>query len=155
VKANPGLVQEIVRDGHTLCNHTWRHDQQLGTRSTDEIRTDLQRTNDEIRRAVPNAVIKYWRHPAGNFTSNSISVARDMGMIPLSWNLDTRDWDTAGHKPGADLTNHVVSMVKENCAPGAIVLSHDGGGDRSSTEAAYRTLLPYLKQQFTLVAMPV
>ena len=38
---------------------------------------------------------------------------------------------------------------------GSIVLSHDGGGNRSQTVAAYRTLIPSLKARLTLIALPV
>ena len=32
VEQFPQLVRDIVADGHTLCNHTWKHDTTLGTR---------------------------------------------------------------------------------------------------------------------------
>ena len=54
---HPDLVQAIVADGHTLCNHSWHHDVGLGTRSADAIRADLIRTNAAIRAAVPDAPI--------------------------------------------------------------------------------------------------
>ena len=38
---------------------------------------------------------------------------------------------------------------------GSIVLMHDGGGDRSQTVQALRTILPNLQSRFTLVPMPV
>jgi peptidoglycan/xylan/chitin deacetylase (PgdA/CDA1 family) len=154
VAANPGLVQQIVREGHTLCNHTWRHDLHLGTRSPDQIRADLQRTNDEIHRAVPGATIRYFRHPGGNFTPAAIAVAHDLGMTSLGWNVDPSDWDGARHAYGAPMINHVIAVVRHTVRPGSIVLSHDGGGDRGSTVAAYRTLLPYLKARYRLVALP-
>ncbi len=154
VKANPGLLQAIVRDGHTLCNHTWQHDTALGRRSADMIRADLQRTNDEIHKAAPGVPVRYFRHPAGNFTPTAVQVARELGMTSLGWNVDPRDWDTKTYQPGTPLTNQIVSVIQQNCAPGAIVLSHDGGGDRSSTVAAYRTLLPYLLDRYPLIALP-
>ena len=38
VQEYPQYVQEIVKDGHTLCNHTWKHDESLGKKSADVIR---------------------------------------------------------------------------------------------------------------------
>src|SRR5262249_36309051 len=88
VVAHPDLGQEIVRDGHTLCNHTWHHDEHLGNKSADVIRADLQRTSDAIHAIVPDAPIPYFRHPAGNFTPSSNAVARELNMIPLGWDVD-------------------------------------------------------------------
>jgi peptidoglycan/xylan/chitin deacetylase (PgdA/CDA1 family) len=153
VRAHPDLVQAIVRDGHTLCNHTWIHDLSLGRRSAEQIRSDLQRTNDEIHNAVPGAPIKYFRHPGGNFTPLAVKIAADMGMKSIGWSVDPRDWETAVRR-GPAMTGHIVSVVERYTTPGAIVLSHDGGGDRHATMDAYRTLLPWLVGRFTLVALP-
>lgn len=153
VQEFPQYVQEIVKDGHTLCNHTWKHDDKLGRKSADTIRADLQRTNDEIRKAVPDAQIKYFRHPGGNFTPSAVQIAADLGMVSLGWTVDPSDWNTKKW-PGDQMTQHIITCVRNNTKPGGVILSHDGGGDRSATLAAYKTLLPELKQQFTLVAMP-
>ncbi len=153
VEEFPQYVQEIVKDGHTLCNHTWKHDDKLGKKSADTIRADLQRTNDEIRKAVPDAQIKYFRHPGGNFTPAAVQIAGELGMASLGWTVDPSDWNTKKW-PGTQMTQHIITCVRNDTKPGGVILSHDGGGDRSATLAAYKTLLPELKQQFTLVAMP-
>jgi peptidoglycan/xylan/chitin deacetylase (PgdA/CDA1 family) len=155
-RERPDLVQAIVRDGHTLCNHTWLHDLDLGQRSAEVIRSDLQRTNDEIHKAVPGMPIKYFRHPGGNWTPAAVQVAQELGMTSIDWDTDPLDWNTAAYSAGAMMINHIVETVKQGVQPGSIVLSHDGGGDRTSTVAAYEALLPYLIQErhLRLVALP-
>jgi peptidoglycan-N-acetylglucosamine deacetylase len=155
VRRRPDLVQAIVRDGHTLCNHTWQHDLRLGRRSPDEIRSDLQRTNDEIHKAVPGVPIKYFRHPGGMWTPAAVAVAQQLGMTSIGWDTDPFDWNLARYAPGPVMTNHVIATVQQNVRPGSIVLSHDGGGDRSSTVAAYRVLLPYLLYERHLRLIPL
>ena len=154
VQEYPQYVQEIVKDGHTLCNHTWKHDEALGKKSPDVIRADLQKTNDEIHKAVPDAQIRYFRHPGGNFTPAAVQVAADLGMASLGWNVDPSDWNVKKWS-GDQMTKHIITNVRNNTKPGAIVLSHDAGGDRGATMNAYKTLLPELKNKFTLIAMPV
>lgn len=154
VKAHPDLVRQIVADGHTLCNHTWSHDEHLGNKSADAIRADLQKTNDAINAAVPNAPIVYFRHPGGNFTATAVEVCKSMGMQPIGWTVDPRDWDVPNHKGNPTFTAKIEQTIRANTHAGSIVLSHDGGGDRSSTLAAYGDLLPELQSKFTLVALP-
>lgn len=154
VKDHHDLVQQIVAAGHTLCNHSWKHDEHLGDKSPDAIRQDLQMTNDEIHRAVPDAPIKYFRHPAGNFTPAAVQVAQSLGMTPLGWNADPRDWDLKANKPGAQFTAKIANYVRTHVHAGTIVLSHDSGGDRTSTIAAYKQVIPALKQNYTLTALP-
>jgi peptidoglycan-N-acetylglucosamine deacetylase len=149
----PQLVQAIVRDGHSLCNHTWRHDLKLGSRSTAEIRSDLQRTNDAIHQAVPGAPIQYFRHPGGNWTNAAVAVAAELGMASIGWEVDPLDWNLAKYPAGPTMRDHIVNVLTTQVKPGSIVLSHDAGGDRSSTLAAYQTVLPQLKERFTLVAL--
>jgi peptidoglycan-N-acetylglucosamine deacetylase len=157
VREHPELVRAIVRDGHTLCNHTWRHDLRLGTRSADAIQSDLRRTNAEIRKAAPGVPIRYFRHPGGRWTPAALSVAQQMGMTAVGWTVDPSDWDIKAYPPGPVLTSHVIRNVKQNVRPGSIVLSHDAGGERRSTVAAYKVLLPYLinERHLTLVRLPV
>ena len=56
------------------------------------------------------------------------------------WNIDTEDW----RQPGAEA---IASAVAEQAYPGAIVLMHDGGGDRFQTVEALETILETLSKQ--------
>ncbi|MGC9669458.1 polysaccharide deacetylase family protein [Planosporangium sp. 12N6] len=156
VRAHPDLVRAIVRDGHTLCNHTWNHDLALGRRSKDAIRADLQRTNDEIHKAAPGVPVRYFRHPGGAWTPAAVRVAAELGMVSIDWDVDPVDWNTATFGVGPTMANHVIAILKQGVRPGSIVLSHDGGGDRTGTVTAYRALLPYLirERRLRLVALP-
>ncbi|MEV6799580.1 polysaccharide deacetylase family protein [Micromonospora rifamycinica] len=145
---HPDLVQAIVADGHTLCNHSWHHDVLLGKRSPDLIRADLIRTNEAIHAAVPNARISYFRQPGGAWTYPVVSVAEGLGMTPLHWTVDPNDWQL----PGAA---KITATVTGDTGPGAIVLMHDAGGDRQGTVAALRRILPDLTSRFRLEALPV
>jgi peptidoglycan/xylan/chitin deacetylase (PgdA/CDA1 family) len=146
VRDYPELVERIVREGHTLCNHSWLHDIKLGEKTPDQIRADLARTSAEIRKAVPNARIPYYRQPGGKWTADIVSIAKSMGMTPLGWAVDPSDWA----KPG---TQVIIDRVTQHTFAGSIVLMHDGGGDRSETLAACRTLFPWFKQHFKLAQL--
>ncbi|HET8662629.1 MAG TPA: polysaccharide deacetylase family protein [Micromonosporaceae bacterium] len=146
VRQYPALVARMVREGHSLCNHSWHHDTSLGSRTAAEIRSDLSRTNAEIQRAAPGARIRYFRQPGGRWTPLVIQVAADLGMVSIDWDVDPRDWN---RPPAQQIADYVIRYTRR----GSIVLMHDGGGDRSATVAACRTILPNLKSRFTLVAL--
>lgn len=129
VKANPDLVKAIVADGHVLCNHTADHDMGLRHESDATITKDLEDTRAAILAAAPDADVRFFRAPGGNFATNLNATASALGFTPLGWSIDTRDW----RKPGAAaIRDAVLTQVH----PGAVVLMHDGGGDRSQTVAA-------------------
>jgi peptidoglycan/xylan/chitin deacetylase (PgdA/CDA1 family) len=149
---NPGVVRRIAAEGHTFCNHTWRHIRQLGSYGQDLIRQDLTDTNNAIRAAVPDARIAYFRAPGGEWTPDYLTVARELGMTPLHWHVDTRDWESSKFGKGQSMVNHIISSVQGDTHPGSIILSHDF--QKPDTTAAYRVLLPWLKARFKLIALP-
>jgi peptidoglycan/xylan/chitin deacetylase (PgdA/CDA1 family) len=129
----PELVRQIVAEGHTLCNHTMHHDD-MSTWSPEAIQADLEQTSAAIRAAVPNAPIPYFRAPYGSW-GQTPQVAAALGMQPLGWRLAVGDWDMPG-------TGVIVQRLRDGITPGAVVLLHDGGGDRSQTIAAVARIVP-------------
>ncbi|MEV0270952.1 polysaccharide deacetylase family protein [Hamadaea sp. NPDC050747] len=143
----PQLVRQIVAEGHTLCNHSWQHDVGLGLRGEAAITADLRRTNDAIHRAVPGARVSYFRQPGGAWTPAVVAAATSLGMSPLHWQVDPRDW---AKPPSRSIAMTVISHTM----PGSIVLMHDGGGNRQNTVTALRSVLPNLVTRFHLEALP-
>ncbi|NBE82546.1 polysaccharide deacetylase family protein [Micromonospora rubida] len=145
-RAHPELIARIVREGHQLCNHSWRHDLDLGRRPVAEIRADLVRTNRAIQAAVPGAKVPFYRQPGGKWTPEVVATGRQLGMRPLHWSVDPQDWA----KPSAQtITRRVTGAVR----PGAIVLMHDGGGNRAATISACTHLIGDLKRRYGLVRL--
>ncbi|MEV1288430.1 polysaccharide deacetylase family protein [Micromonospora sp. NPDC049679] len=140
VRRHPALVARMVREGHTLCNHSWHHELNLGKLSPAHIQANLIRTNREIHRAAPGTKISYYRQPGGKWTTAVVKVARELGMTPLGWDVDPHDWA----KPGAEtIRKRVISQARA----GSIVLLHDGGGDRRGTLAVCPKLVATLRQK--------
>ncbi|MFI5837091.1 polysaccharide deacetylase family protein [Micromonospora sp. NPDC051300] len=145
-KRHPELVAQIVREGHQLCNHSWRHDVDLGRRPLADIRADLERTNRAIHAAAPNAPITWFRQPGGRWTAEELTVARQLGLRPLHWSVDPQDWD---HPPA----KKIIKRVEAASHHGSVILMHDAGGDRTQTMAACRRLIPDLKRRYGIVRL--
>ncbi|MEU4243215.1 polysaccharide deacetylase family protein [Actinoplanes sp. NPDC026619] len=151
VQKHPELVRQIVAGGHTLCNHTWNHNLKLGKQPAAQIKADLARTNAAIRKAVPNAQIRFFRAPGGNFTPGVVAVAKQLGMTSLYWKVDPRDWDHPKGETAAQHRARVIAQVEKRTHAGSIVLSHDYA--QPDTIAAYRTLIPWLKKRYRLIGL--
>jgi peptidoglycan/xylan/chitin deacetylase (PgdA/CDA1 family) len=152
VAQNAVIIRRIHAEGHSFCNHTWRHITQLGTYGPEGIRIDLAQTNDAIRAIVPGAQIGYFRAPGGKWTADYVTVARELGMTPLHWDVDTSDWDSSTYGKGQPMINHIVNEVQNHVKPGSVILAHDF--QKPDTVAAFTTLLPWLKARVELVALP-
>jgi peptidoglycan/xylan/chitin deacetylase (PgdA/CDA1 family) len=69
-------------------------------------------------------------------------------MLMVLWSVDSQDY----RLPGVEA---IVERVLAGARPGAIVLLHDGGGDRSQTLAAVPVIVRELRRRgFTLVTVP-
>jgi peptidoglycan-N-acetylglucosamine deacetylase len=147
------LVKRIVAEGHTLCNHSWRHRRDLGKQADAMIVADLTKTNQAILRAAPGAKVRYFRAPYGAFSQLLVDVAERMGMTSIYWSVDTKDWDAGRYGRGPGMVRHIVNAVRHYTRPGSIILAHDLR--KPDTVAAIDQILPWLKAQFTLAPLPV
>ncbi len=148
----PDLIRAIVADGHTLCNHSWQHLQDLAKRPHDYQVWDVSQTNKAIQAAVPGVQIHFMRAPGGAFTAGLCTLVESQQMKPLYWSVDPRDWDHATYGTGPKMVNHVISAVQQQTHPGAVILSHDRK-EHPDTITAYQTLLPWLLARYQLVPL--
>ena len=141
----PELVRRIVAEGHILCNHSMHHDD-LSTWTPEQIRADLLETSAAIRAAVPWARIPYFRAPFGAW-GETPTVAAGLGMQPLGWRMDITDWEP----PGTDV---LIDRLMTGITEGAVVLMHDGGGDRTQTVEAVAAVIPRLRADGYRFSLP-
>lgn len=153
VRDRQWVVSRMGAEGHTLCNHSWQHAMDLGKRPLSYQKWDLTKTIEMINKAAPDSPVRYMRAPGGNFTPELVDLIRELGMSPLYWDVDPRDWDSAHFGHGAGMVSHIVSSVQAQVKPGRIVLSHDC--KHPDTIAAYAILLPWLKARYKLIPLPV
>ena len=135
-RANPALVQRVVSEGHALCNHSQTH-ASLDTLSVDGVEAEIAGAQASISGAAGRSPTVF-RIPYGRGSATVQAVAAKLGLSILGWNVDPSDYT----RPGTD---QIVARVSQALRPGAIVLFHDGGGDRSQTVAALDRLIPAMK----------
>ena len=68
------------------------------------------------------------------YDRTTVGIVRSLRMANVLWSVDSQDYTRPGRKA-------IVRKVLSGVRPGAIVLMHDGGGDRSQTVAALRGII--------------
>src|SRR5262249_4564970 len=121
------IERRMLADGDMIGDHTWSHPDVSagGTFAKDQI----ARAAAAIKSATRGFQPCLFRAPGGAVSPALFSVASSLGFKTIQWDIDPRDWS----RPG---TGSIANTVLSNAHPGAIVLQHDGGGDRSETLAA-------------------
>jgi peptidoglycan/xylan/chitin deacetylase (PgdA/CDA1 family) len=150
VTENPGISARVAAEGHTLCNHSWDHHSPFDALAPQTLDQEIALTQNAIQQAA-GVTPRYLRAPEGRFGEASGAVfqaGQRARTIPLGWGVDSLDWK----KPG---TAGIVANVLSAVSPGAIILLHDGGGDREETIAALPAIITGLQAAgYTLAAMP-
>lgn len=137
VAAHPDLVETTRSLGHHIGNHTWDHPH-LPKLSDARLR-------EEISTGVKS---KCFRPPFRETDAHVAAVAAQYHQRQVLWDVDTKDWS----KPGEA---KIESSILRGARPGAIILMHDGGGNRSETVAALdRALTKLTAQGYTYRALP-
>ena len=133
-----------LREGDVIGDHTYTHP--YLTR-TGEAHSQLQRTIAAIS-AQTGYTPCLFRPPYGAYDSSVLQTARSLGLATIMWNVDPSDYAQPGT---ATIVHRVLSQVQ----PGSIIISHDGGGPRGQTLAAYPQIISALRRRgFGVVTIP-
>ncbi len=131
----PEIVERMVAAGHEAENHTYDHIW-LDKAPRDLFVSQVTAADDALHAAAGTRVdpIACLRPPYAAMNEHTRGLAAELGKSIVLWSVDTQDW----RRPGPDqIASHVLSNVR----PGAIILMHDGGGERSQTVAALAAVL--------------
>ncbi|WP_258112880.1 polysaccharide deacetylase family protein [Alicyclobacillus sp. SP_1] len=134
------LILDELRQGHEIANHTYHHVVLRGL-GAESIARELELPKDAMEKVAGEGRIAPWfRPPRGHMDKVVIKVARLHGYRIVLWSVDSRDWE---NPPVSRLIQRVLKHTK----PGAILLFHDQGGDRTVTIQALYRLLPSLEAE--------
>jgi peptidoglycan/xylan/chitin deacetylase (PgdA/CDA1 family) len=121
------LERRMLADGDMVGDHTWSHPDVAGAGAF--AQAQIEDAAAAIRTATHGFTPCLFRAPYGDVSSALISEARSFGFTTIQWDIDPRDWALPG-------VSEIYDNVVDNAHPGAIVLQHDGGGNRSETLTA-------------------
>jgi peptidoglycan/xylan/chitin deacetylase (PgdA/CDA1 family) len=143
---HPLPLQRAVAEGHSIANHTWSH-ADLTTLARRDVRSQVSDVNVGLRRAgIPRP--RLFRPPYGAYDEQTLRVARDLGMLTVMWTIDSGDYKATDPRAMAD-------AVLADTRPGAIILLHDGGGNRTVTSKALPLIVRGLhERKYRMVTVP-
>ncbi len=136
--ASPDLVRRIAAAGDGVGSHTWNH---LDLTRLDEAGMVVQVDRTEaLLSSETGWKVTCIRPPQGHENPGLVRRLSERGLSTVLWSADTRDWT----RPGTDT---IVRRALANLSPGAIILLHDGGGDRGETLAALPRIIETVQSQ--------
>ncbi len=141
-----GTLREELRDGDALGDHTWTHPD-LDALSESAVRGELASTREVIKRESGYSPCVF-RPPYGDYDATVVRVARSLGLATILWDVDPSDYTLPG-------VGAIEQRVLAQATAGSIILSHDGGGPRGETLAAYPQIIRRLRARgYRFVTVP-
>jgi len=130
--AYPGILRAENAAGMALVNHTWTH-VDLALLPGWLWPGEVDRTTSLLR-SITGHPVRCLRPPYGLSDAEVDVQLRARGLAELDWDVDPSDY----LRPGAAV---IARRVLAALHPGAIVILHDGGGNRSQTVAALPAII--------------
>ncbi|HTP22473.1 MAG TPA: polysaccharide deacetylase family protein [Solirubrobacteraceae bacterium] len=137
---------EIAAAGDVIGDHTEIHPA-MSMLSPAKQRAQLLEEASAIER-YGASFPRLFRPPYGLWNSATLALLQRYRMLMVLWTVDTNDY----LRPGV---HTIVERAVRGARPGAIILLHDAGGDRSETVAALPKIIAALRlRHYRLVTVP-
>ncbi len=156
VRPQVDLVRAIAAAGHLIGNHSMTHPW-LPFVSNARIREELKGCNAALEDTLGTQV-RYFRAPHGARRPYVLRTARELGLVPVQWNIICGDWNPIGADVISERAARGIVRNQRGNRASNIVL-HDGGQHTptaprlATVEASERTLQNHPPGQFRYVTV--
>ncbi|MBS2039081.1 polysaccharide deacetylase family protein [bacterium] len=112
----PFFIADMVEGGHEIANHTFHHLRLPGLPRA-EARQEMELANSVLEE-VSGRPVRLFRPPGGDYSPETLDLARSLGMVTTFWTDDPGDFNNPGEST-------IEGRLLDQLRPGGIVLLHD------------------------------
>jgi len=127
-----------LRSGDVIGDHTETHPM-MASLSAHDQREELVEQIARIE-LLGGSRPRLFRPPYGSFNATTLHLLHQLHLLMVLWSTDTSDYTLPG-------VQAIVQSALAGAHPGAIILMHDAGGDRSETIAALPAIIRGLRKR--------
>ena len=128
IKDNPDLIKRMITEGHIVGNHTMTHPDMSQISSMESFQKELEGVEELYTSVTGEPMTKFYRPPRGVYSTENLSMAKELGSSTFFWSLAYVDWIQEQQPSKEEAFQKLIPRIH----PGAIVLLHN----TSSTNAA-------------------
>ena len=127
IKDNPDLIKRMITEGHIVGNHTMTHPDMSQISSMESFQKELEGVEELYTSVTGEPMTKFYRPPRGVYSTENLSMAKELGYSTFFWSLAYVDWIQDQQPSREEAFQKLLTRIH----PGAIVLLHN----TSSTNA--------------------
>ncbi len=131
-------TQLELRSGDVVGDHTETHPM-MASLSAHEQREELVEQIARIE-LLGGPRPRLFRPPYGSFDATTFTQLRRLHLLMVLWSTDTNDYTLPG-------VSAIVQSALAGAHPGAIILMHDAGGNRTETVTALPAIIEGLRRR--------
>ncbi|MCA0758645.1 polysaccharide deacetylase [Paenibacillus sp. N4] len=151
VKQQPALTKRIVREGHSIGNHTYNHKYAEIYGSFGEFADQVMKT-DELIFKTTGVRTRLLRAPGGtygNFDQGYFDALAEAGYLVHDWNVDSGD----SKRTGVPVSEIIATVKGSKLADKLVVLLHDSTGHEASVKALPAIINYYKAKGYTFAPL--
>jgi peptidoglycan-N-acetylmuramic acid deacetylase len=118
---NPEIIKRMVKEGHTVGNHTSNH---LSMPSLADDKEDFigefKSVEKKFKDITGEDITPYFRPPMGEYSQKSLAMTKNLGYKSIFWSFAYADWDP-NNQPNPIEAKKIILNGLHN---GAILLIH-------------------------------
>ncbi len=120
MEKNADLVRRMVREGHTVGNHTMHHPDMSQIDDSGKFFQELHQVEVLYKDITGQELPKYYRPPQGIYSESNLQMAKELGYKTVFWSLAYVDWNNDS-QPTAE---YAFGKLIPRTHSGAVVLLH-------------------------------
>jgi peptidoglycan/xylan/chitin deacetylase (PgdA/CDA1 family) len=138
IKNNSAIFRQIIKEGHTVGNHTYNH---LNAWKTDRKTyiDDVLKTEKIINESDENSA-KLFRPPYGKIKISQAKTLRTKGYKIIMWSVLSADFDLNITK------ERVLNNILKNTKSGSIIVMHDSKKSNEHIRFVLPKILEYYNE---------
>lgn len=121
IKDNPDLIKRMITEGHIVGNHTMTHPDMSQISSMESFQKELEGVEELYTSVTGEPMTKFYRPPRGVYSTENLSMAKELGYSTFFWSLAYVDWDPDNQPTKEEAFEKLTGRIH----PGAIVLLHN------------------------------
>ena len=141
--ARPWLVQQEVKAGYAMGNHTWNHRDLVLLPAASQA-AELSQASAE-QRAIAGTLPCAFRPPYGEYDATTLGLAQQLRLGVWLWSVDTLDW-MAGGSGSSQWVQRILRLAEQGGAlMHPVLLMHDARPGNPATVAALPAIIQFFR----------
>ena len=120
IEENPELVKRMVKEGHTVGNHTMHHPDMAAISEKSRFEKELKDLEESYKAATGEEMKKVYRPPQGKYSEENLKQAKELGYTTFFWSIAYVDW----YENNQPDEQEAINLLNKRIHPGAIILLH-------------------------------